>query len=324
MTRARDRSLAETAARGDLARPWVADLLLLAVAAAWGSTYLVAKFLVTDETVLAMLAVRMSATALVLGGLLMLLRKRLTRAAVRVGVILGALLSTVFVFETFGIAMTSATNAGVIISVTIIFTPVLEAIVGRRRLGALFYFAGLLAVAGVYFLATGGGFTGFGVGDILILLAALARAVHVLGMHRLSGGRQIDSLVLTFVQMLTCGAVFLLLSSVWGQPSWHYFSAMDADAMVWMAYLVVVCTVFPFFIQMWAVRRTSPTRVSLLLGTEPVWAALIGVTIAGDRLGPAGILGVGLVLVGTMWGQRLELRAPRVLVKREDAAASVK
>lgn len=80
--------------------------------------------------------------------------------------------------------------------------------------------------------------------------------------------------------------------------------------MAWMAYLVVICTVFPFFIQMWAVRKTSPTRVSLLLGTEPVWAAIIGVAIAGDRLGPTGIIGVALVLVGTMWGQRLELRAP--------------
>jgi drug/metabolite transporter (DMT)-like permease len=68
--------------------------------------------------------------------------------------------------------------------------------------------------------------------------------------------------------------------------------------------------VFPFFIQMWAVRRTSPTRVSLLLGTEPVWAAVIGVTLAGDALGPLGILGVVLVLAGTMWGQRLELKAP--------------
>ncbi|MDQ0614801.1 drug/metabolite transporter (DMT)-like permease [Microbacterium sp. W4I4] len=293
------------------ARPWIADVLLLAVAVAWGSTYLVAKVLVSDDTVLAMLAVRMSATALVLGALLLILRTRLSRTALRVGAILGILLSTVFIFETFGIAMTSATNAGVIISLTIIITPALESAVIRRRLGALFYFAGLLAVAGVYFLATGGGFTGFGVGDLLILVAAFARAVHVTAMHRLSSGRGIDSLSLTFVQMLTCAIVFLALSSVWGVPSWTYALALGPGLTVWMAYLVIVCTVFPFFIQMWAVRRTSPTRVSLLLGTEPVWAALIGVTIAGDHLGPAGIVGVVLVLIGTMWGQRLELRAPR-------------
>ena len=257
-----------------------------------------------------MLALRMSATALVLGALLLLLRKRLTRSTFRVGIILGILLSAVFIFETFGISLTSATNAGVIISLTIIITPILESVVGRRRLGALFYFAGVLAIGGVYFLATGGGFTGLGLGDLLILVAACARAVHVMFMHRMPSRQSIDSLTLTFVQMLTCAVIFLAASSVWGMPSWSYALSLGAGSMAWMAYLVVICTVFPFFIQMWAVRKTSPTRVSLLLGTEPVWAAIIGVAIAGDRLGPTGIIGVALVLVGTMWGQRLELRAP--------------
>lgn len=303
-------------------RPWVADVLLLAVAVAWGSTYVVAKTLVSDDTVLAMLAVRMSATAFVLGILLVALRRRLTRQALRVGALLGLLLSAVFVFETFGISMTSATNAGVIISLTIILTPVLESVVGKRRLGAVFYFAGLLAVAGVYFLTTGGGLAAFGLGDGLILGASLVRSFHVVAMHCLSSGRTIDSLGLTFVQMLTCGAVFLMFSSLWGRPAWAYAASMGTSSTLWMAYLVIVCTVFPFFIQMWAVRTTSPTRVSLLLGTEPVWAAFIGVAVAGDHLGPSGILGVVLVLVGTMWGQRLELRAPRAADVSPTSAAS--
>jgi hypothetical protein len=93
-------------------------------------------------------------------------------------------------------------------------------------------------------------------------------------------------------------------------PVTAYTAGMDWSAALQMAYLVIVCTVFPFFIQMWAVRKTSLTRVSLLQGTEPVWAAVIGVTLAGDALGPVGIFGVVLVLAGTMWGQRLELMAP--------------
>jgi drug/metabolite transporter (DMT)-like permease len=284
------------------------DVLLLAVAVAWGSRYWVAKELVSQDTVLAVLAVRMLLTAVALGLILVALRKRLRRTEAVIGGILGLLLSTVFTFETFGIAATSATNAGLIISLTIVMAPVLETVVGKRKLSGLFYLAAVIAVAGVYFLATGGATASFGFGDLLILLAAVARAVHVTGMHRLSAGRRIDSLNLTFVQMATCGLVFLIMSGLWGAPVAAYAASMNGSAV--MAYLVIVCTVFPFFIQMWAVRRTSPTRVSLLLGTEPVWAAVIGVTLAGDVLGPVGILGVVLVLAGTMWGQRLELKAP--------------
>jgi drug/metabolite transporter (DMT)-like permease len=284
--------------------------LLLAVAVAWGSTYWVAKELVSQDTVLALLAVRMLLTAVALGLILVAMRKRLKKAEAVIGGILGMLLSTVFTFETFGIAATSATNAGLIISLTIVMTPVLETVVGKRKLSRLFYLAAVISVAGVYFLATGGASAAFGLGDMLILLAAVARAAHVTGMHRLSAGRRIDSLNLTFVQMATCGLVFLIMSSLWGTSITTYAGSMNGSAILQMAYLVIVCTVFPFFIQMWAVRKTSPTRVSLLLGTEPVWAAAIGVTLAGDVLGPIGILGVVLVLGGTMWGQRLELKAP--------------
>jgi drug/metabolite transporter (DMT)-like permease len=299
------------AARASTRRTPIVDVLLLAVAVAWGSTYWVAKELVSPDTVLAVLAVRMLLTAVVLGLILLAMRKRLKRTEAVIGGILGLLLSTVFTFETFGIAATSATNAGLIISLTIVMTPVLETVVGKRKLSRLFYLAAVIAVAGVYFLATGGASASFGFGDLLILLAAVARAVHVTGMHRLSAGRHIDSLNLTFVQMATCGLVFLIMSGLWGTPVAAYAGSMNGHAALQMAYLVIVCTVFPFFIQMWAVRRTSPTRVSLLLGTEPVWAAVIGVTLAGDVLGPVGILGVVLVLAGTMWGQRLELKAPQ-------------
>jgi len=54
-------------------------MLLLAVAVAWGSTYWVAKELVSQDTVLAVLAVRMLLTALALGVILVAMRKRLKK-----------------------------------------------------------------------------------------------------------------------------------------------------------------------------------------------------------------------------------------------------
>ncbi len=52
-------------------------------------------------------------------------------------------------------------------------------------------------------------------------------------------------------------------------------TALDLGPRAWagLLFLSVFCTLFAFFVQMWAVRRTSPSRVSLLLGTEPLWAA---------------------------------------------------
>lgn len=288
------------------------DLLLLLVAASWGSTYLVAKELVTPDSVIALLAVRMVVAAAIMGAIVAVRRRRIAVAEVRVGVILGILLATVFVFETFGIAHTSATNAGLIISLTMVFTPVLESIVTRRRLPARFFLAAVLAVVGVALLASNGTFSPPTLGDALILLAAIVRAVHVTVMHRLTMNKPMNSLHLTTVQLATCAALFCAASLFYGDSIPYYLGQLDAGSVTLFLYLVLVCTIFAFLVQTWAVRRTSPSRVSLLLGTEPIWAAIVGITIARDAVGVLGYLGIAFILIGTAWGRSVDDSSRRI------------
>lgn len=282
------------------------DLLLLLVAASWGSTYLVAKELVTPGSVLALLAVRMLLAAGVMAIVVAALRIRVSTKELAVGVILGTLLAAVFVFETFGIAHTSATNAGLIISLTMVFTPLLESVISRRRLPGRFFAAASVAVVGVLLLASNGAFQPPSLGDLLVLVAAIVRAVHVTTMHRLTADRPMDSLTLTTVQLATCAVLFAASTLVTGESIPVYLAQLEPSGWVLFLYLVLVCTVFAFFVQTWAVRRTSPSRVSLLLGTEPIWAAIVGIAIAHDPIGPAGYVGIALILAGTAWGRSVE------------------
>jgi drug/metabolite transporter (DMT)-like permease len=284
------------------------DLCLLLVAIAWGSTYLAAKELIADGAVLALLATRMLCAAAALGLLLALRRSAVPPSEWRAGAILGLLLAAVFALETFGIAHTSATNAGVIISLTIVFTPLLDAAVTKRRLPRPFLVACGVAMIGVALLASNGTLQPPALGDLLILGAAVVRAVHVTAMHALTAGRTMDSLRVTTVQMTTCAAVFGVTTLFHGPSIPAYLGGLDAGALALFGYLVLVCTVFAFLVQTWAVRRTSPARVSLLLGTEPVWAAVVGIMIAGDAFGPLGAIGIALVLLGTAWGRMIDAR----------------
>ncbi len=314
------------------------DLLLLVVAASWGSTYLVTKELVTPSSVIALLALRMLLAAIIMTAIVVIGRRGrrktaprgtplrrtprksgLSRPELGVGIVLGVLLAAVFVCETFGIAHTSATNAGLIISLTVVFTPILESVVTGRRLPGGFFLAALIAVAGVALLAGVGALQVPSLGDLLVLGAAIIRAVHVVAMHRLTEDRAapgevrgpkapLDTLMLTTVQLATCAVLFIVASLFFGDSVPAYLSTLGGANLALFAYLVVICTVFAFFVQMWAVRRTSPARVSLLLGTEPLWATVIGVGIARDGLDLAGWCGVALVLAGTFWGRRIEHR----------------
>ncbi|MFD3573724.1 DMT family transporter [Streptomyces sp. NPDC058644] len=286
-------------------RAWLTDLPVLLVAVVWGASYLAAKGITTTHTVVAVLVLRFAVVlpALVVAGWrgLRALRAPQWRGA---GV-LGLILSGIFLLETYGVVHTSATNAGLIISLTMIFTPLAEAAVTRKSPPRAFLAAAGLSVLGVILLTQGGGFTRPSLGDGLILLAALARTVHVLAMSRIKAVQDADALSLTTVQLGSAVAVFAVLAAA-GAGASPWSVAVDFGAREWagLLFLSVFCTLFAFFVQMWAVRRTSPSRVSLLLGTEPLWAAAVGIALGGERLGVVGLVGGVLVLVGTSWGRR--------------------
>ncbi|MCY0950890.1 DMT family transporter [Streptomyces antarcticus] len=279
---------------------------VLAVAVVWGGSYLAAKGITTAHTVIAVLVLRFALVlpVLVLAGWRRL--RALTPAQLRGAGLLGLVLGGIFLLETYGVVHTSATNAGLIISLTMIFTPLAEAAVRRVRPPAAFLGAAAVSVTGVVLLTQGAGFTGPGLGDVLILGAALARTLHVLLMARVKAVQDADSLSLTTVQLGGAVLVFALLAALPGTGATPWAAAADFGAAEWagLVFLSVFCTLFAFFVQMWAVRRTSPSRVSLLLGTEPLWAAAAGIAIGGEHLGPLGFVGVALVLAGTAWGRR--------------------
>ncbi|MEU0371413.1 DMT family transporter [Streptomyces sp. NPDC006283] len=287
-------------------RAWLTDLPVLLVAVVWGASYLAAKGITTAHTVVAVLVLRF---ALVLPVLVVVGRRRvaaLTAAQWRGAGLLGLILSGVFLLETYGVVHTSATNAGLIISLTMIFTPLAEAAVTGRRPSASFVAAAALSVGGVVLLTQGAGFTAPSLGDLLMLLAAVVRTVHVLVMARAKAVRGADSLSLTTVQLGAAVAVFAALAVLPGGGASPWAVAVGFGPREWagLLFLSVFCTLFAFFVQMWAVRRTSPSRVSLLLGTEPLWAAAAGIAIGGEHLGALGLVGAALVLAGTAWGRR--------------------
>lgn len=284
-------------------RAWLTDLPVLLVAVVWGASYLAAKDITTARTVLAVLVLRFALVLPVLAVVGHRSLRALTAAQWRGAGLLGLILAGIFLLETYGVVHTSATNAGLIISLTMIFTPLAESAVTRTRPSRAFLGAAALSVLGVLLLTQGAGFSRPSLGDLLMLLAALARTLHVLAMSRTKSVQGADALPLTTVQLATAVAVFAILSA--GADTTPWATAADFGPREWagLLFLSAFCTLFAFFVQMWAVRRTSPSRVSLLLGTEPLWAAAAGIALGGERLGAFGLAGGVLVLVGTAWGR---------------------
>lgn len=295
---------------------WLADLSLLFVAVVWGSSYLATKVVLSDIAVFSFLFIRFLLTVFIIIALTWGKLVKATKQTWLSGIIFGLFLSAIFASETWGIHFTSAANAGFLISLFVVFTPLIESIWFKTRLRAGILGTVSLSVFGTFLLTMKSGYH-FNIGDVLILIAALLRAVQMSVTQKMTKGRAMDSGALTTIQLSVVAIIMGLLSL-----STERFSILtiSTSPAFWLltAYLAIFCTLFAFYIQLTMIRRTSPTRVGLLTGTEPLFSALFAVGLGGEHLSPQEWLGGLLIVAATYFGRHMETRSR--LQKPADAA----
>lgn len=289
------------------------DIALLIVAALWGASYLSAKTLTEHAPVLTVLSLRFIVTSLAMAIIWAIKHEKFTRAELALGIGLGTSQGLILYCETTGVSKTSATNAGLIISLAIIFTPIFESIASKNWLPRPFFVATVVAVIGVALLVSDKGFAAPGVGDWLMLAAALFRALHVTAMGHLTADKKHSSVSITLLQSLTCAVMYSVFSFDGIKTA---VSEFDRGTWLNLLFLSLLCGAFAFLVTLWAIRRTSSSRASLLLGTEPVWAVVVGISIGGESLAVLGVIGAALIIGSSYFGQKIET-AHRLLKQQQ-------
>lgn len=280
------------------------DFLLLVVAAFWGATYLVTKDLSNAGDIGGLLAIRFTIGAAALWIYALFFKKdKLNKTELILGVCFGLSQTFVLNLEAQSVHYTSATNGGLIIGVSIITVPILESIWRKNWLPKSFFVATLIALIGLFLLVVGNGFVQPNIGDLFMFIAMVIRTFHfvILG-HQLQG-KNVSPVNLTTIIVSTSGVIMLALN-----PTATITTAMNYSSTNWlqMLFLALLCTSFAFIGMNWAVKNTSASRASLLLGTEPIWSTILAATIGGELMGPAGIVGALLIIGATYWGQAIE------------------
>jgi drug/metabolite transporter (DMT)-like permease len=279
------------------------DFMLLVVAAFWGATYLVVKDLGTVGSIGGMMAIRFVIAAAGLWGYWLYKRDKFQKQEWIMGIAFGLSQTIVLNLEAWSVHITSATNGGLIIALAIITVPILESAWRKNWLPYKFFIATSVAVIGLALLIMGNGFVKPNLGDLFMFFAMILRTFHFVILGRLTQGKTFSPVNLTTIMVSTSGLIMLLLNP---------FAAIDTASSYgtgnWMSmlFLSLLCTSFAFIGMNWAVKHTSASRASLLLGTEPVWATIIAVMIGGETIFLIGFLGAAMVIGATYWGQAIE------------------
>jgi len=269
-------------------------LLLVAVTAVWGWTFVVVQNAIALYGVLPFLAVRF-----VLAGaaLAPIYATKLTRRSLLLGGAIGVVLAAGYLFQTTGLLFTTPTNSGLITGLFVVFAPLADRLLFGANVSRQVVLAVVLSLVGMVLLA-GGGPEGANWGDLLTLLCAAALGLHIALLSRYAASH--DAGALTLAQILAMALLFVVV--------WPFTGPVSLPpSAVWVALLVtgLLASAGAFLVQTTVQQHIPAARTAIILTMEPVFAVLFGYWLAGDRLVALQILGALMILSALVIGEVL-------------------
>lgn len=292
-----------------------ADLLLLLVTLAWGTTFVIVKDAISEMGPLTFIAVRFFIAGVVLLAWYFLRERRRERSReghrdtggpsrefLTGAFITGLALLFSYATQTLGLVTVAAGKAAFITGLYVVIVPVAS----RAFLHASPDRASIIGVA----LAT----LGLGLmslkmpleiapGDFLVFLCAIGFSAHILLLGRYSG--QGSTVLLAAIQLLVVSAGSLAYALIAERP-------LSVPAGAWGAILftAIAATSFAFLAQTAVQRYTSATHTALIFSMEPVFGALFAWLMAGEMLAAREIGGAVCILGGMLVSESSTFRRP--------------
>ena len=272
----------------------------------WGSTYFVTNHWLPSGAPVYGAAIR----ALPAGLLLLALRPSLPSGAWRwKAMVLGALNTGAFFGLVYVAAQRLPTSTASMVMANSPITLMLVAwlVLGERpRARALM--GAVIGIVGVAAMLSGGGGGVDAVGVAASLTALAIAAVGYTLAKRWNSEPGAPDVLTTTAWQLVAGGLTLVPVAVLveGRPP-----AIDAAAAAGFTYVIVVATAVAFVAWFTALRHLPAGTVGLIGLLNPVTGVMLGVVLAGERLGPVQLAGIALVFTGILTGQTRRGHHPR-------------
>jgi len=263
-----------------------AYLALVAAACLYGVTFVVIKQAVEIIPPIAFVGWRFLIGAVVL----LALAVPKGRSVWKDGVIAGVMLFAGYVLQTEGLALTNASNSGLITGLYVVFTPIIAAVVARTKLTGWAVTGTGVAFVGLALLTVRQGVT-FEAGDLLTLGCAIAFAIHIVVLSRVAARHPV--IPFTAVQLLVTAILATVLSWLTeGLP------LPTTDVLPALLLTGLVVTAGAFLMQVWSQTVIGAAKTAVILTLEPVSATVLAALILSEHLDAKQWVGAGLILAG--------------------------
>ncbi|MCU7499838.1 MAG: DMT family transporter [Ignavibacteria bacterium] len=299
----------------------------------WGGTFVIVKNSLNDISPMLFVGIRFLIASLVLLPFAIKELKKLDGKSARMGLVVGVFLFLGFSTQTVGLNYTTATKSGFITGSLVMFTPLLQLLIERRKptLGAMF--GSLLVLMGLVFLSVRDTSiwnlfyelgSNFNFGDVMTLLCAIFFAMQIVFLDRAS--RRINFKALTFLQLSATSMLALLLafalSALGVEPVRAEFTGSLIGGLAYTAFLATFITMT---VQTRFQKEVSPTKAGIIYSFEPLFSAVFAFFALSERFTLFSFIGCALIFSGLLASELLEKRSSKSKAeeKAEDEEVSL-
>lgn len=222
------------------------------------------------------------------------------RGSLRWGVIAGVPFAGGFILQIYGLRDVDPSISALFTSMFVVFTPLLAALILKKRPSAAVALAIGCATVGLW-LVTGAersGIPSLGRGEWLSLLCALVFSFQILATD--VGTRRCDPIGMAWHQA-TFGALACAVPVLLVRPG--MFGAVlaalpERDVWLGLSFTAVLATVGSIALMMHFQRFLSPNHAAVIYTLEPVFAGIFSGIFFGETFGAAKLVGGALVIAG--------------------------
>ena len=284
-----------------------ADLILVLVTMCWGVSYYLMDISLAELDPFTLNAHRFLGAFVIAG--IFSWKKVLTvnRTTLKYSLLVGVALVFVYMGATFGVKYTSLSNSGFLCALTVIFTPIINRLVFRKKAGAKLTLVVIMCFVGIALMTLKDDFsinTENLRGDMLCLMCAVAYAVDLILTERAVSHEEVDAYLLGVFQLGDTGILNFMLAFIFETP--HF----PETAGVWgsVIFLSVFCTGIAFVLQPVAQQYTTASHVGVIFTLEPVFAAIVALVFAHEVLSVKAYIGA-LLMLASIFVMEIDFKA---------------
>ena len=287
---------------------WQADLAIIGAACIWGLSFIFTRWGLDDCSPALFLLCRF---ALALGVSLILFGrflKGLDSQPVRHGLVLGFLMGTGYLLQTYSVNFTEVSRAAFIAAMALPAIPVVSFILFREKVKSHNLVGVIMALVGLYLLLDPQ-FTGLRSGDIIALLSVPMWALYLIYINVYTEGRAGFEFTARLLILQFVGAIPLVLLTViifeTGLIAPLHLDlgkglTLSPHFVIGLLFCGILASIGIVFIQTACQKYTTPLQAMLCFQFEPVSATVAAVLILGEEVGMKAALGAMVIIAGVL------------------------